>query len=387
MTDRPGLLFPRVAAPPGHRLDARLARAGEPDDLGARQELDVRRRRDAIDQVLRHARREARATHQHPHLRRMHREKNRGLPGGVAAADQHDFFTRAHLRLDRRGPVPDAAAFHRREIGAIGTAVARAGGDHHSAAAHRAPVGELQQHRVLLARALAIEAPQLHRDQHPRAEFLRLGIGAPGKCLAGNAGRKAEIVLDARARASLPAEGARVDHQHRQPFRAGVDRGGETGGSRAGDRHVVNGVGGPGIQHADAARELALGRIAQHLAVGADRERQLLGLGRVTGDERLRVAVAGRVEQLMRNAVAAEEAAQARDIRRLSGADQHRAARARLDQRHTTQDHRAHQLFAERGFRDQQRVQLLGVNLDYLGFSRSDAIDEGRPARELAQLA
>src|SRR5207244_12281906 len=66
-----------------------------------------------------------------------------------------------------------AAAFHRREIGAIGTAVARAGGDHHSAAAHRAPVGELQQHRIPLARALAIEAPQLHRNQHPRAEFLR----------------------------------------------------------------------------------------------------------------------------------------------------------------------------------------------------------------------
>ena len=68
-------------------------------------------------------------------------------------------------------------------------------------------------------------------------------------------------------------------------------------------------------------------------------------------------------------------------------ADQHRAARARLDQRHAPQDHRAHHLLAERGFGDQQRVQLLGVDLERVGLADRDAVDEGGPARELAQLA
>ena len=39
------------------------------------------------------------------------------------------------------------------------------------------------------------------------------------------------------------------------------------------------------------------------------------------------------------------------------------------------------------GFGDQQGVQLLGIDLERVGFADRDAVDEGRPARELAQLA
>ncbi len=70
-----------------------------------------------------------------------------------------------------------------------------------------------------------------------------------------------------------------------------------------------------GAQHADAACELALGWITQHLAVGADRERELLGLWCKARDERLYIAVGCGVEELMGNAVAGEKAAQARDVR------------------------------------------------------------------------
>ncbi len=50
-------------------------------------------------------------------------------------------------------------------------------------------------------------------------------------------------------------------------------------------------------------------------------------------------------------------------VRRRGGADQDRATGARFDQGDAPQDHRAHHLLAKRGFRDQQRVQLLGIEL------------------------
>ena len=159
-----------------------------------------------------------------------------------------------------------------------------------------------------------------------RAEFLRLRKGAPGERLARNAGRETEIVLDAGARPCLAAERACIDDEHGESLGAGINRGCQARRSRAGDGDVIDRVVGADIQHADATRELGFARIAQHRAIGTDRERQLLRLRRITRDERLRIAVAGRVEDDMRNAVAAEKAAQPRDVGRGGGADQHRPA-------------------------------------------------------------
>ena len=51
--------------------------------------------------------------------------------------------------------------------------------------------------------AVAGEPSCAFRDHDLRAEFLRLRISAPGEFLSGNAGRKAEVVFDLRARAGL----------------------------------------------------------------------------------------------------------------------------------------------------------------------------------------
>ena len=66
--------------------------------------------------------------------------------------------------------------------------------------------------------------------EHLGAELLRLREGASGELLAGDAGRKAEIVLDPRAGSCLPARRIRLDHQHIEALGRAVHRGCEPAG-------------------------------------------------------------------------------------------------------------------------------------------------------------
>jgi len=74
---------------------------------------------------------------------------------------------------------------------------------------------------------------------HPGTEFLRLHASTAGERLAGNAGRKTEIVFDTRTGSGLPTECARIENDDREALRCGIDRSRETGGSRADDRDVI----------------------------------------------------------------------------------------------------------------------------------------------------
>ena len=100
----------REAAAPAHARQRGVVVAFEADHFGVEHQFDVRRRLDALDQIARHAGAEPAAAHHHVDLAGMAGQEHRGLPGGIAAADQHDLLAGAQLRLDRRGPVPDAAA-------------------------------------------------------------------------------------------------------------------------------------------------------------------------------------------------------------------------------------------------------------------------------------
>ena len=68
-------------------------------------------------------------------------------------------------------------------------------------------------------------AARLAGIKHLGAEFLRLHEGACRQRLPGDAGRKAEIVLDARAGAGLSAIGAAVEHDDARALRRRIDRG------------------------------------------------------------------------------------------------------------------------------------------------------------------
>ena len=73
----------------------------------------------------------------------------------------------------------------------------------------------------------------------------------------------------------------------------------------------------------------------------------------------------------------------ARDIaeRQLARTDQHWAAGAGFDQRDAPQDHCAHHLLAERGLGDEQRLYVLGVDLEGVRLADRHAVDERWPAR------
>jgi len=74
-------------------------------------------------------------------------------------------------------------------------------------------------------RAAAIEPSDFERNGDFGAELLRLGEGAAGQRLSGNAGRETEIVLDAGRRPGLSAERALIEDDDRQSLRRAIDRG------------------------------------------------------------------------------------------------------------------------------------------------------------------
>src|SRR6202030_2603986 len=120
IADIEGALFHGQPATPAYALERSVLGAFQPDHLGIEHQFDVRRRLDALDQIARHAGAKAAAADHHVNLAGVARQENRGLTGGVSAADQHDVLPGAQPRLDRRGPVPDAAAFEVREIFDLG---------------------------------------------------------------------------------------------------------------------------------------------------------------------------------------------------------------------------------------------------------------------------
>jgi hypothetical protein len=258
--------------------------------------------------------------HEHVYERRLAGEIHRRLSGGVAASDEHDFAPRAQLRFERRSPVVDAVPFEVRDVAEAQAPITRAGGDHDGGGTHARAVIELEleaargaraetfhrrEPRLRLARQPAFERPHLDGNADGRAELLRLVERAAGQRAAGNARREPEIVLDARGRAGLAAEGARIEHGDGESFGAGVHGSREPGRTGADDRDVVTVLGAEGGQHAQALRELLLGGIAEARAVRTQHDRQGLRRQRDVGEDLLGFFVLVRIQELVRHAVAA----------------------------------------------------------------------------------
>src|SRR5258708_36918929 len=65
MTDRPCALLARRNVPPADRMQS-VALAFQSTDLGLGQHFDIGERRDALDEITRHARYKARPANDHP---------------------------------------------------------------------------------------------------------------------------------------------------------------------------------------------------------------------------------------------------------------------------------------------------------------------------------
>src|SRR6266851_4689149 len=76
-------------------------------------------------------------------------------------------------------------------------------------------------------------------DEDGGREFLRLERGPGGELRARKPRREAEVVLDARRGAGLPADGDRFDHDRRQALRATVNGCGKAGRACADDQQIA----------------------------------------------------------------------------------------------------------------------------------------------------
>src|SRR6201999_4077796 len=94
-------------------------------------------------------------TNHHDDLARMARQEHRRLSGGIAGTDQHDLLLGTETRLDRRGPVPNAATLELVEAFDLGPPVACAARHHDGARANLLAV--LQREREGAVAPLAIE--------------------------------------------------------------------------------------------------------------------------------------------------------------------------------------------------------------------------------------
>src|SRR5882724_6398020 len=106
MTDRPGDLLARRKPLPADSVQS-PALAFQSGDLGLGQQFDVGKRRNALDQVARHARGKVRSAYDHPYFRHLARQIHRSLTRGIAAAHEHYLLTCTQPSLQWRGPVMD----------------------------------------------------------------------------------------------------------------------------------------------------------------------------------------------------------------------------------------------------------------------------------------
>src|SRR5262249_27266059 len=120
--------------------------------------------------------------------------------------------------------------------------VSRAGGKHDRTCLCPLAIGKPYDERSALRTVQAIEPHRLIGYRHLDPEFLRLIVRACHESHAADAGRKPEIVLDARGCSGLAAECTAVEDEHRQSFRACIDGGGEARGPRTHDDDVIETV-------------------------------------------------------------------------------------------------------------------------------------------------
>ena len=189
---------------------------------------------DAPDQVARHGLLERRTPHDDRHAAALLGQVERGLPGGVPAADHDHLEARAALGLERRRRVVDAGTLEPLELGQRQPAVVRAGGDDDRPGRDLAAVGE---HHGVERRARP-QPGHLARGVDAGAQPAGLQGGAVGQLAAREPVGEPDVVLDQRARAGLAAGGDRVERHGVEALGGPVHGRGQPGRAAAHDDEV-----------------------------------------------------------------------------------------------------------------------------------------------------
>src|SRR5437588_12763345 len=169
---------------------------------------------DAAYEIARHRFGKPVRSNQHGYINSVLREKHRRLTSRVPSTDDDHLLAFAELRFHRRCEVVDAGSIELAEVLDWQSAIFRAGSDDDGSSGDASSVLDL--HRV--RPCVAAQMRGAFGDDHLYAEFLSLSERTRRELLTGDAGRKAEIVLDAHAGAGLSARRVCFDHQHIETF-------------------------------------------------------------------------------------------------------------------------------------------------------------------------
>src|SRR5262245_38524184 len=201
-------------------------------------------------------------------------------------------------------------------------------------------------------------------------------------------GREAEIVLDARRRAGLAAKGARVEYHHRQPLRGRVHGRGAARRPCTDHGHVIELVEVEVREDAETGRGLAFIRAPQHLAVGTEHHRKLVGGDTSAVEQRTRLLILLGIENRVGVTVPGEEAFDARKIRVSGRSNQRRPGLPLVNKPNPAKNEGAHHDLADLRRADHQRAHMCIVERN-----RRSAVGTGLShgerltARELTELA
>ena len=216
---------------------------------------------------------EPRAAHQHVHARgdawrgrpppaRPSCRRRRRRPPRPRTAAPRGAWRCSRRRPPRSAPAPAASSL--RYCAPVAMTIGAR--PHHLAVGQMDAIGPASQSRRTTVRA----------DGHLGAELLGLRQRASGQRLPGDAGGKAEVVLDARARARLPAGRGALEHQHVQPLGRGVDRGRQPRRPGADDHDVAHLRGSSVGAEARAPTPAPRSTGSQHVAAAAQDHRHLV---------------------------------------------------------------------------------------------------------------
>jgi hypothetical protein len=216
---------------------------------------------------------------------------------------------------------------------------------------------------------------------------LRLCIGPPSERLAGDAGGKTQVILDACGGAGLAAEGSGIEHDRGQPLGRGIHGRSESARPGSDDRDIIGAIAGETSRQTEALADRLLGRRAQHRSIRTNSERQIRLGDSQAGNQLRRIGIRVRIEQGVGDAVATKKILEAQRSRGFRLPEQHQAG-AGLDEKYAPQDERARDDLADIAGRDHQPAHLRGIERNDRGTVAPGAtLRVRRSARQLADLA
>src|SRR5882724_1643217 len=352
-------------------------------DRGVVEHLDVFGLLDAMGEVARHLLVQIVAAQEEVDLPRLAGEEDRGLAGGVAAADHHHLRSPAERRLVQGRGVVDAGALELRAAFGPQPAVLGAGCDQQALGGDRLAALELQ-HRVGVDEG---QADDRRGHGQARPELVGLEDGALRQLAAGQAGGEAQVVLDPHAAAGLAAGPGALQDDGVEPLGGAVDRRRQPRRPRPDHDQVVDRVV-ERLADPQGVRQLAVPRVTQEQLVAPGDDR---GVGRghaelfeQPGHRRIIFQVEPGEEQ----AVAGQEVADAEGILGVAGAEDAEAGEvSRLAQELPAGDEGLQDDVGQIRRLTEDLPQGRGRHLVDLAVAPGDGADHRRPAGQVRHVA